>query len=159
MVKVLFVCSGNICRSPTAEGVFRELLRREGLDHLVTTDSAGTHDYHLGEPPDPRSCQAARGRGIDIGDLRARKVGREDFVAFDYVLAMDRGHYRQLEAQCPAPLRHRLRMFMSFAPDFGIAEVPDPYYGDDFGFERVLDMCEAAAAGLLAEIRANIMER
>lgn len=159
MVKVLFVCSGNICRSPTAEGVFRALLRREGIDHLVSTDSAGTHDYHLGDPPDPRSQQAARVRGVDIDDLRARKVRREDFEAFDYVLAMDRGHFRQLEALCPPALKHRLRMFMSFAPDFGAAEVPDPYYGDDNGFERVLDMCEAAAAGLLTEIRANIMER
>ncbi len=159
MVKVLFVCTGNICRSPTAEGVFRELVRREGLADLVGCDSAGTHDYHVGENPDPRSCGAARERGIELAALVARQVRRDDFERFDYVLAMDRGHYLQLERLCPAHLRHRLRMFMSFAPELGADEVPDPYYGDDHGFERVLDLCEAAAAGLLAEIRANFMER
>lgn len=159
MVRVLFVCTGNICRSPTAEGVFRRLVERERLGHIVCADSAGTHDYHVGEPPDPRSSAAAGQRGVDIGDLRARTVRRDDFETFDYVLAMDRGHYRQLERLCPPESRHRLHMFMAFAPEHGAAEVPDPYYGEDNGFERVLDMCEAAARGLLAHIRAEFLER
>lgn len=160
MVKVLFVCTGNICRSPTAEGVFADLVRRSRLEHLIQADSAGTHDYHVGEAPDPRSCAAAHGRGIDIRHLRARRVRAQDFGEFDLILAMDNGHYRQLQRLCPPGQEHRLRLFLEFAPEQKDREVPDPYYGDEWGFERVLDMCLAASEGLLAHIRREmILER
>lgn len=160
VVRVLFVCTGNICRSPTAEGMFMELVRRAQLGHLIQADSAGTHDYHVGEPPDPRSCAAAQDRGVDIRHLRARRVRPQDFRDFDLVLAMDRGHYRELQRLCPRGLEHRLRLFLDFAPHLGPDEVPDPYYGDEGGFERVLDLCQAAAEGLLDHIRRDlILER
>ncbi len=159
MVKVLFVCTGNICRSPTAEGVFRDKVRRAGLDGLVSADSAGTTDYHVGEPPDPRSCAAAATRGVHIRDLRARRLRPSDFEDYDYILAMDASHMRQLQRLCPPERAHRLHMFMDFAPDHGARDVPDPYYGEDHGFEAVLDMCETAADGLLRHIRANFRER
>ncbi len=155
MISVLFVCSGNICRSPTAEGVFRSLLEAEGLTGEVIVDSAGTHGWHAGEPPDPRAQAAARRRGIELGRLRARSVTLEDFARFDYIIAMDDDHRRQLEGACPPDARGRIQLMMDFAPDYGRREVPDPYYGGDEGFEHVLDMIEAAAAGLLAEIRAR----
>jgi protein-tyrosine phosphatase len=155
MPAVLFVCTGNICRSPTAEGVFRALLAANGLAETVTVDSAGTGGWHVGEPPDSRSCEAALRRGVDIADQRARQVGPADFHRFDLVLAMDEGHYHQLERLCPEGHRQRLRLFLDFAPALGISDVPDPYYGGGDGFEDVLDMIEAASAGLLAELRAN----
>jgi protein-tyrosine phosphatase len=152
-VRVLFVCMGNICRSPTAEGVFRHLVRAEGYDRAIQIDSAGTHGYHIGQPPDPRASATALMRGIDLSDLRARRVAKEDFEIYDYVLAMDRDNYQDLLAFCPAQHRQKLRLFMDFAPDLGIREVPDPYYGGAGGFEQVLDMVEAAALGLLDDIR------
>ena len=155
MIRVLFVCLGNICRSPTAEGVFRALVAREGLAHAIATDSAGTADYHIGEPPDPRSRAAALKRGVDISDLRGRQVARDDFVRFHYVLAMDRSNYNSLARLCPTDARDRLRLFLEFATDAGLDEVPDPYYGGGDGFEHVLDLAEAASAGLLAHIRAT----
>lgn len=155
-VAVLFVCMGNICRSPTAEGVFRRLLEREGMSALVEVDSAGTHDYHLGRPPDARAQRAALQRGIRLADLRARQAGAEDFRRFDYVLAMDRDNLRLLSALCPPGYEQRLRLLMDFAPDLGLREVPDPYYGGTSGFDRVLDLVEAAAEGLLQEIRRHI---
>jgi protein-tyrosine phosphatase len=149
--RVLFVCLGNICRSPTAEGVFRHRVREAGLHELIEIDSAGTHAYHVGEPPDARAQQAARQRGIDISDLRGRQVVRRDIERFDFVLAMDRENYENLLAICPPGLEHKVRLFMEFAPDQP-PEVPDPYFGGASGFDRVLDMIEAAAQGLLEEI-------
>jgi len=156
MVKVLFVCLGNICRSPLAEGVFRELLRREGLERRVGVASAGTQGYHVGEPPDRRARAAARARGVDIGDLRARALRPRDFAEFDYVLAMDGANQRAIEALRPPGSAARLALFLDFAPELGAREVPDPYYGGDDGFEHVLDLVEAGARGLLAEIRSRL---
>ena len=147
---------GNICRSPTAQGVFRHLVLEAGLHERIEIDSAGTHAYHVGEPPDARAAQAARLRGIEIGDLRARRATAEDFHAFDYVLAMDRDNYRDLSDLCPPGLNNRLRMFMDFAPDAPVREVPDPYYGGPTGFDRVLDLVETAAKGLLEDIRRRL---
>ena len=152
MIRVLFVCLGNICRSPTAEGVFRARVAREGLAHAIATDSAGTHDYHIGDPPDSRAKAAAKRRGVDISDLRGRQVTREDFVRFDYVLAMDRSNLRHLARLCPKGMESRLRLLLEFTSGLDFDEVPDPYYGGQDGFERVLDLAEAAAEGLLAHI-------
>lgn len=153
MVRVLFVCTGNICRSPTAEGVFRHLVRAAGLSADIGSDSAGTTDYHKGEPPDRRSQSAARARGVDLSDLRARRVTAEDFRRFDYVLAMDEGHLRQLRRMAPADGTAEVRLFMDYAPGAAAREVPDPYYGDAGQFEVVLDLVETGAAALLAHIR------
>ena len=155
MVNVLFVCMGNICRSPTAHGVFQTLVEREGLAGAIRADSAGTHAYHVGEPPDPRARESAMRRGVDLSTQRARRVQAADFESFDYVLAMDRDNYDILERLCPAGHEHKLRLLLDFAPDLGVHEVPDPYYGGARGFERVLDLVEAAAQGLLADIRSR----
>ncbi|BCU05765.1 low molecular weight protein-tyrosine-phosphatase [Allochromatium tepidum] len=154
-VRILFVCMGNICRSPTAHGVFRRLVIDEGLSHRIEIDSAGTHAYHIGEPPDRRARDTARMRGIDIGDLRARLAEPDDFIRFHYVLAMDRDNYENLSQICPKGLEDRLRLFMEFAPELGIREVPDPYYGGQRGFEQVFDMVEFAARGLLLDIKSR----
>ena len=153
MVKVLFVCLGNICRSPTAESVFRKLVREHGLEDRIQIDSAGTHAYHVGEPPDERAREAALRRGIDMSDLRGRQVEEDDFHVFDYVLAMDRANESNLKILCPPGYETKLRLFMSYAENWKENEVPDPYYGGDAGFERVLDMIEDAAMGLLEDIR------
>ena len=153
MVRVLFVCMGNICRSPTAQGVFEHLVERQGLGSLIDVDSAGTHAYHVGEPPDPRAMQAARKRGIELGRQRARRISEKDFLEFDYVLAMDRSNYDDLLLLAPADHTSKLHLFLTFAPGLAVDEVPDPYYGGITGFERVLDLIEQAALGLLAEIR------
>lgn len=155
MVKVLFVCMGNICRSPTAEGVFREMVAREGLSDVIATDSAGTHSFHVGNPPDKRSQAAAKSRGVDLSDLRARKAVADDFDRFDYVLAMDADNHADLAYMCPPGQDHKLHLFLSFAPHTGERDVPDPYYGGPAGFEYVLDLVEAASRGLLEHIRAN----
>jgi protein-tyrosine phosphatase len=155
-MRILFVCMGNICRSPTAEGVFRAQVAAAGLNARIVTDSAGTHDYHIGEPPDPRSIKAAAARGIDISDLRARMVRAEDFSRFDLVLAMDQRNQQALADLCPAGTSDRLRMFMEFAPEAGRREVPDPYYGGSDGFSHVLDLCDAAARGLLKHLRTKL---
>lgn len=152
-VKVLFVCMGNICRSPVAEGVFAQLIEQQGLTEHVLVDSAGTHAYHVGNPPDPRSLQTALRRGIDISNLRARRFAEDDFYEFDYVLAMDSDNYRNLSAVCPPETRYKLKMFLDFAPHLNELDVPDPYYGGELGFERVLDLVEAAAEGLVEHIR------
>ena len=153
MVKVLFVCMNNICRSPTAEGVFTRKVEEAGLLEKIGIDSAGTHAYHIGEPPDPRAQQSASARGVAIGHLKARKVTAKDFDAFDYVLAMDMSNHQNLVQICPPGSEHKLKLFMEFAPHLNIKEVPDPYYGDLQGFERVLDMIEATSDGLLTTLR------
>lgn len=153
---VLFVCTGNICRSPTAEGVFRHLAARRGVLDRLRVDSAGTHDYHVGEPPDARSVAHAARRGYDLAPLRARQVSRADFHEFDRILAMDRGHLRQLQAIAPAGSPSRLAMFLDHSGTWRGLDVPDPYYGGARGFEEVLDMVEEAAARLLEEIVAGL---
>ena len=154
-VSVLFVCMGNICRSPTAHGVFRDLVQREGLSDQIEIDSAGTHSYHVGSPPDNRAQATARSRGFDLSDLRARRAESIDFERFDYVIAMDYDNHSGLSAICPSGFESRLHMFMSFAPQRGAKEVPDPYYGGDQGFENVFDMVTDASEGLLAHIRSE----
>jgi protein-tyrosine phosphatase len=151
--RILFVCMGNICRSPTAEAVFREVLGREGGGLDVVIDSAGTHAYHVGEPPDSRAIAAARRRGIAMEGLRARVVTREDFLRFDLLLAMDEENAEHLRRIAPAGHRERVRLLLEYAPDAGLREVPDPYYGGETGFEQVLDLVEEAARGLLASLR------
>ncbi|HEC17622.1 MAG TPA: low molecular weight phosphotyrosine protein phosphatase [Sedimenticola sp.] len=153
MIRVLFVCMGNICRSPTAHGIFEALVEREGLGDRIEVDSAGTHAYHVGNPPDRRAQETARSRGLEIGHQRARRVEGEDFLRFDYVLAMDQDNYHALCAICPDGMEEKLQLFLDYAPQLRVREVPDPYYGGPNGFEQVFDMAEAAAAGLLEEIR------
>lgn len=156
MVKVLFVCMGNICRSPTAEGVFRRALQAHGLGEIVFVDSAGTHDYHVGACPDARATAAALRRGIDLSSLRARQVNVQDFEHFDYVLAMDSENLAHLEEICPPHLSHKLRRFLEFAEHLSDQDVPDPYYGGAAGFERVLDLVEAASTGLIRELKQRV---
>jgi protein-tyrosine phosphatase len=152
MVRVLFVCMGNICRSPTAAGVFRGLVEQRGLADRVVVDSAGTHAYHAGEGADRRATQTAAQRGIDLGGHVARGVRDGDFSAFDLILAMDRDNFAELVGRAPVAARPRIRMFMEFAESREVAEVPDPYYGGPAGFDRVIDLIEAASIGLLAEV-------
>lgn len=152
MVKVLFVCLGNICRSPTAEGAFRQILAREQLDSAVHVDSAGTHGYHVGAPPDSRAQEAALRRGIDLSGLRGRQAESEDISAFDYVLAMDSENLENLRAIAGGH-ESKIRLFMEYSSRFDERDVPDPYYGGANGFERVLDMIEDACEGLLRELR------
>lgn len=153
MVRVLFVCMGNICRSPTAEGVFRHLVNNAGLAQHIHIDSAGTHAYHIGNPPDQRSQAAALKRNIDLSAQRARKVTGDDFSGFDYVLAMDNSNLQALHGICPANAKTRPDLFLSYAQHTREREVPDPYYGGAQGFEQVLDLIEDASQGLLASIR------
>ncbi|MGA8052554.1 MAG: low molecular weight protein-tyrosine-phosphatase [Burkholderiales bacterium] len=156
MRSVLFVCTGNICRSPTAEGVFRKMVVDGGLSHLITADSAGTVGYHAGEPPDPRSQAAAARRGYELARLRARRVMRTDFERFDLVLAMDFGHREVLARLAPEGGQQKLRMLLEYAQAAPSLEVPDPYYGGPQGFEVVLDLIEDASRGLLAAMRAEL---
>lgn len=151
MVKVLFVCLGNICRSPTAEGSLRKLVQEQDLAHRIEIDSAGTHAYHIDEPPDLRAQQAAARRGIDLSVLRGRQATAEDIEQFDYVLAMDRENYHNLIRAHGD--RENVRLFLEYASNFEEEEVPDPYYGGAGGFERVLDMIEDACLGLIEDIR------
>jgi len=152
MIRVLFVCLGNICRSPTAEGIFRDLVENAGLQDAVEVDSAGTSDWHIGGAPDQRGQAVARSRGIELGQLKARQVCPDDFKEFDYVIAMDSSNHKNLSTLCPAGHEPRLRMCLSFVPNSPISDVPDPYYDD--GFDHVFELLEAAGQGLLSEIRA-----
>jgi protein-tyrosine phosphatase len=154
-MKILFVCLGNICRSPTAEIVFRGIVARDAPDLSIEIDSAGTASYHVGAPPDIRTTQAALRRGYDMSALRARAVEPRDFGRFDLILAMDRHNLEVLQQRAPVAARTRIRLFLEFAPDAGATEVPDPYYGGANGFEEVLDLVEAAARGLLRHVRSK----
>lgn len=152
-MKVLFVCLGNICRSPSAEGVFRRAVEQAGLDQRITVDSCGIGDWHAGNPPDERAQAAAKRRGNDISDLRARQLCREDFDEFDYILPMDYGNLRDIRAMEPDAHGAHIELFLAFA-GMPQGEVPDPYYGGEQGFEEVLDMIEAASQGLVEHIQA-----
>ncbi|MDH5784928.1 MAG: low molecular weight phosphotyrosine protein phosphatase [Chromatiales bacterium] len=151
-IKVLFVCMGNICRSPLAHGLFEHRVKEVGLDDRITIDSAGTHAYHVGNQPDPRSQQTALRHGIDLSSQRARQVVVSDFENFDYVIAMDRDNHTILSEKCPGQYRHKLKLFMEFAPQLTEREVPDPYYGGESGFELVYQLIDAASNGLMADI-------
>ena len=147
-VKVLMVCLGNICRSPTAEAVFRSRVQGSGLEQHIVVDSAGTSDWHVGHPPDRRSIRAAALRNYDLQGLRGRQVRRSDFEEFHYILAMDQANYRDLLRICPPALKERVSMFLSHGSQ-GVIDVPDPYHANEDGFEYVLDLVEDASDGLL----------
>jgi protein-tyrosine phosphatase len=151
-IRVLMVCTGNICRSPTAEAVLRRLAEQSGVGHRLEVDSAGTTNYHVGEPPDRRSQMHAARRGYDLSGQRARQLQEADFEAFDWLIAMDRSHLAELHADAPPVWRHRIHLLMDFAANPQDGEVPDPYYGGASGFDDVLDRVEAGCQGLLARI-------
>jgi protein-tyrosine phosphatase len=151
-ISVLFVCLGNICRSPMAEGVFRQVVADAGLSHRFNIDSSGTGSWHVGRPPDIRAQQALGLRGIDISPLRARQVTRDDFKSFDLVLAMDRSNYDRLMTLAPDVYEPNIRLFMKYAPEMGICEIPDPFFGGPEGFDYVLNLIEVASRGLLASL-------
>ena len=155
-ISILFVCMGNICRSPTAEGVFRHHVTEAGLGAQIRTDSAGTHAYHTGEPADRRAHAAAARRGISLEGIRARRVTDEDFEHFDYILAMDELNLVTLKERAPDESSAKVRLFLEFAESLPENEVPDPYYGGSAGFERVLDLVEEASQGLLETLRKKI---
>lgn len=157
MVNVLFVCMGNICRSPMAQGVFEDLLRREGLEDEVFVDSAGTGAWHIGQPPDARAQESADKRGIDLSEQRARRVTPEDCQKFDYLIAMDVHNYESVSALCRSS-RAEVRLLLEYAPNSSQKEVPDPYYGGPDGFEHALDLVEEAAQGLLEDVRKRYLE-
>ncbi len=150
---LLFVCMGNICRSPTAEGVFRKVWLERAPELKLRIDSAGTHAYHIGEPPDPRAQRAAARRGVDLSGQRARRVHAPDFERFDLVLAMDLLNLELMREIAPPAHHPRIRLMMEFAPHLGRTEVPDPYYGGANGFEHVLDLVEESSIGLLEHVR------
>lgn len=151
-ISVLFVCLGNICRSPMAEGVFRQVVADAGLSDRFRIDSAGTGSWHVGRPPDIRAQQALAVRGIDISPQRARQFTRDDFKAFDLILAMDRSNYNRLHALAPDVYEPNIRLFMKYAPEMGACEIPDPFFGGPEGFDYVLNLIEVASRGLLASV-------
>jgi len=159
MIRVLFVCMGNICRSPLAQGVLEQRLSEEQLEDGVVVDSAGTYHYHAGDAPDPRGVAAARNRGIDISGQRARAVRDDDFVEFDLILAMDADNERELRAICPPFYSDRVKLVMDYAPAMREREIPDPYYGGGQGFEKVLDMLELCMEELVDELHDRLAER
>jgi protein-tyrosine phosphatase len=152
-MRILFVCMGNICRSPSAEVVFRTLAEREAPELVLEVDSAGTAGYHVGEPPDPRTQAAAARRGYDLSARRARVVAPSDFERFDLILAMDRDNLAVLQRRKPTRATSQLKLFLEYLPESGTVEVPDPYYGGPNGFEEVLDLVEAASRSLLQHVR------
>ena len=154
-IGILFVCTGNICRSPTAEGVFRHRVRAEGLENAFLIDSAGIEDYHTGDPPDSRSIKAALKRGVALDELKARKVRATDFHDFDLILAMDKGHHRALKNLKPKDARAEVALFLDFANAEMSRDVPDPYYGGPADFTLVLDLVEEGVDGLLRHLRAE----
>ncbi len=156
--RILFVCTGNICRSPTAEGAFRRDVLAAGLQQHIQIDSAGTHGYHIGDAPDARSIAAAAQRNIDIGGLKARRVSEADFDAFDMILAMDHGHLNHLRAMRREAHKAELRLFLDYHADARHRDVPDPYYGESRDFELVLDLVETASQGLLKAIRVKLSQ-
>jgi protein-tyrosine phosphatase len=151
--RILFVCMGNICRSPTAEGAFKHVLAERAPDLSIRADSAGTHAYHVGHPPDPRAQRAAERRGIDLSEQKARRVQEEDFASFDLVIAMDELNLEVLVELSPPEYHDRIKLFLDYAPQLGRRDVPDPYYGGNNGFELVLDLIEDASIGLLEQLR------
>ena len=153
-IKLLMVCLGNICRSPTAEGVIKALIQARGLDHCIEVDSAGTSSWHIGEPPDPRTISAAAKRGVDLADQRGRQVQSSDFDTFDYILAMDKTNLHTLHDHCPVQYQHKLSLLLSHG-DNANREVPDPYYSGTDGFELVLDLIETAGSALLDKLESN----
>ena len=154
--RVLFVCTGNICRSPTADGVLRKMVADQDLMDAVEVDSAGTHDYHVGEPPDDRSQEHALQRGYDLSALRARQVHPDDFEKFDLILALDDGHLKILQRLCPPKFKSKIHRFTEFCKRHRTHDVPDPYYGDARGFEHVLDLVEDGCDGLIRHIRKTL---
>ena len=159
MIRVLFVCMGNICRSPTAEGVFRRKLREHGLEDKVDVASAGTHGYHIGEAPDQRTQRAAAQRGYDLSNIRARKIAPQDFDYFDMILGMDRNSLEYMRMNCTPEQAERLALFMHSSDNFDDDEVPDPYYGLGQGFDLVLDMVEDATEGLIGIIKRQLSDQ
>ena len=154
--RVLMVCMGNICRSPTAEGVLRKYIQNNNLGDVVEVDSAGTHGYHVGEAPDARTQRAAAVRGYNLSQLRARKVARQDVDYFDLILAMDKSNLDNLRRMAPPEAHQRIKLFMDFSRNFDDDEVPDPYYGLGHGFDLVLDMVEDAAQGLIDDLKKKL---
>ncbi|MCF6319492.1 MAG: low molecular weight phosphotyrosine protein phosphatase [Proteobacteria bacterium] len=152
-INVLFVCMGNICRSPSAQGVFEKYVDDNGLKNQFSIDSAGTHSYHVGGKPDSRSVQSALIRDIDITHQRARKIAQTDFENFDYIVVMDNDNHMNVRMICPKKYQHKIHKMMAFSPSSKYTEVPDPYYGGDQGFELVLDLLENASIGLLQTIQ------
>jgi protein-tyrosine phosphatase len=150
---------GNICRSPTAHGIFRDFVVQEKLVEQILIDSAGTGDWHIGRPPDKRASSAALTRGYDLSDIVARQVCAGDFDQFDYILAMDQQNLRDLSAMAPKQFAGKLALFLDYAQNFTEREVPDPYYGGDHGFEHVLDLVEDASKGLLDHIRTKLLRK
>lgn len=151
--KILFVCLGNICRSPTAQGVLEKLLKEKGLQDRCYVDSAGCHDYHAGEPPDLRAIKTAARRGIDISNQRARKIEIEDFQEFDYILVMDKENLKYLKKIAPKNSKAAIKLFLDYAPELNTAEVPDPYYGGSQDFEKVLYLLEVASARFIEDVQ------
>lgn len=156
MVKILFVCTGNICRSPSAEAVFRHLVANENLSETIMTDSVGLHGFHVGEPPDARAIAAATKRGYPMRNLRSRRMHPQDFDAFDLFLTMDAGHFEALHELCPDGHGEKIEMFLSAAPDCGATDVPDPFYGTMEGFERALDLIEVGAKAWFERVKQSL---
>lgn len=152
MTSVLFVCTGNICRSPTAEAVFRQAVERKGVASKFTAQSAGTHGYHVGESPDARAIEKAQARGFSMKGMRAQKVTVQDFDDFDFIIAMDRGHLDILNGMKPADVKANVVLFMDYCTSYKEKDVPDPYYGSDEGFDKVLDIIEDGVEGMLKKM-------